>query len=193
MDDHAARMLRLMLRMSLTVIAVAWPASLAAQAETPEDVARQYFVAMRSEDAAALARVTHPAALAELRDLLAPLFASTLPEADEFRQRLLGVRTVPEARALSDTTVFANFIRALGGQLPIFTEALRSSSMEPVGHVIEGSDTAHVVYRVMIPLEGITLERMAVLSLGRQGETWRALLSGDYSELARVLRETLGG
>jgi hypothetical protein len=65
--------------------------------------------------------------------------------------------------------------------------------MEPVGHVKEGSDTAHVVYRVEIPLEGITIERMAVLSLGRQGETWRALLSGDYSELARVLREALGG
>lgn len=168
-------------------------APLPAQAEPPEVVAVRYFEAMRSEDAAALARVTHPDALAELRRLLAPLFESELPEADEFRQRLLGVRTAAEARALSDTTVFANFIRALGSQLPVFAQALRSSSMEPVGHVMEGPDTAHVVYRVKVPLEGITVERIAVLSLGRYGDTWGALLSGDYSELARVLRETLGG
>lgn len=186
-------MLRMLPPASLLVAALACPSGLAAQPDTPETVARRYFEAMRSEDAAALARVTHPEALAELRVLLAPLFESELPEAEEFRQRLLGVRTVREARALSDTTVFANFIRALGGQLPVFTQALRSSAMEAIGHVMEGPDTAHVVYRVTIPLEGITLERLAVLSLGRDGDTWGALLSGDYSELARVLRETLGG
>jgi hypothetical protein len=186
-------MLRLIPRTLLLAAVLADPAPLAAQAETPETVARRYFETIRSEDAAGLARVTHPAALAELRALLTPLFESRLPEADEFRQRLLGVRTVSEARALSDTTVFANFVRALGSQLPVFAEALRSSSITPVGHVMEGPDTAHVVYRVTIPFDGITLERTAVLSLGRRGESWGALLSGDYSELARVLRETLGG
>ncbi len=169
------------------------PVALPAQTETPEAVAEQYFGAMRSENVAAVAKLMHPDALAELRGLLEPLFQSTLPEADDFRQRFLGVRTVAEAQALSDTTVFVNFLGSLSSQVPMFSVALRAASMEALGHVTEGLETAHVVYRVTMEIEGLTVTRMAVLSLRRYGETWRGLLTGDYSELATVLRATLGG
>jgi hypothetical protein len=181
------------LRTVLLAIPLATPVALPAQTETPEAVAEQYFRAMRSENAAAVAKLMHPDALAELRDLLDPLFQSTLPEADDFRQRFLGVRTVTEAQALSDTTVFLNFLGSLADQLPVFGAALRGASMETLGHVTEGADTAHVVYRVTVEIEDLTVRRITVLSLRRHGETWRGLLTGDYSELAAVLRATLGG
>jgi hypothetical protein len=50
-----------------------------------------------------------------------------------------------------------------------------------------------VVYRVTVEIEDLTVRRITVLSLRRHGETWRGLLTGDYSELAAVLRATLGG
>ena len=167
--------------------------SLTAQTEPPEAVAERYFAAMRVEDAVAVAQLMHPDALAELRGLLEPLFLSTLPEANDFRQRFLGVRTAAEAQALSDTTVFVNFLGSLSGQVPLFGAALRGASMEALGHVSEGADTAHVVYRVTVEIESLTVQRMAVVSLRRYGDTWRGLLTGDYSQLATVLRATLGG
>lgn len=163
-----------------------------AQQELPEDVATEYLALMRARDWAGIARLTHPDAMAELRSLLDPLFTSTRPEADDFRLQLLGVRTVAEAQALSDTTTFINFLDAMGERVPAIDDVMRRATVEPIGHVARG-DTAYVVYRTTITVEGMPVSTLSVLPLLRAGAVWRGLLSGDFTSLATALRQALGG
>ena len=164
-----------------------------AQEIGPEPVAASYLSAMQAGDWAGMAKLMHPDALHQLREFMAPLFASGIPEAEEFRQQFLGVRTAAEAAALSDTTVFTNFVRALNARNPVATQALREAIIEQIGHVTEGPDIAHVVYRATLDVEGMSVTNVSVLPLKRSGDLWRVLLTGDYSALATALRQALGG
>ncbi len=71
-----------------------------AQEESPQQVTRRFMQAMQGGDWTGMAALMHPAALRQLRELLTVLFEAE--RADDIRQRLLGVSTVAEARALSE-------------------------------------------------------------------------------------------
>jgi hypothetical protein len=174
------------------ILGVGIPVGLAAQAETPEAVTQNYLDAMRRRDWKEIATLTHPDAFIELRQLLHPLFESSLPEADDFRQEFLGVRTVDEAKALTDTTVFINFLRLMGERLPPIEDGLRRAVIEPIGHVARG-DTAYVVYRSTTTVQAMPVSTLSVFSLRAVGDTWRAQLTADFTSLATALRQALGG
>jgi len=176
---------------AILLLPLAGPAE--AQESTPEATASAYMQAVRAGNWAGMAKLMHPEALNQLRTLMQPLFASNAPEADDFRQRFLGVRTAREAAALSDTTVFANFVRSLNEQNPTAAQALQAATIEEIGHVSEGPDVAHVVYRATLDVEGMTISNVNVLTVKRSGDDWRVLLTGDYSALATALRQALGG
>jgi hypothetical protein len=169
------------------------PTPLTTQDSTPESTATAYMQAVQHGRWADMASLMHPEALTQLRTLMEPLFSSKAPEADDFRQQFLGVRTVREAAALSDTTVFANFVRAINDRNPTAAEALRAATIDVIGHVGEGPDVAYVVYRATLDVEGMTISNVNVLTVKRWGDGWRVLLSGDYSALATALRQALGG
>lgn len=164
-----------------------------AQDTTPEAVAARYLSAMQAGDWTGMAAVMHPDALQQLRELMDPLFTSTVPEAEAFRQQFLGVRTAAEAAALSDTTVFTNFVRGLNARNPPAAQALSEARIEQIGHVTEGTDVAHVVYRATLDVEGMSVTNVSVMTLKRSGDGWGVLLTGDYSSLATALRQALGG
>src|SRR5580765_8388403 len=78
-------------------------------AETPEQVTDRFIAAMRAADWNGMAALMHPNALKQMRQLLAGVFEA--PNAGQIRQQLLGVNTVQQAQALSDTAVFASLMR----------------------------------------------------------------------------------
>jgi 2-C-methyl-D-erythritol 4-phosphate cytidylyltransferase len=57
-----------------------------------------------------------------------------------------------------------------------------------VGHVLEGNDVAHVVFRMRVAADGVTITKVQAMSLRRLGPTWRVLLSGDFEGLAAQSR-----
>lgn len=155
--------------------------------ETPEEFTQRYLEAVRAGEFQAMAGLMHVDALREIRDLLDPLFSS--PMGDEVARELLGLRSASETVAMSDTAVFVGFIRFVLWQNPELTEALRTAEMQILGHVSQGADTAHVVYRLELDVEGIRMSRMDVVSLRRTEDSWRALLTGDVSAVAAALRQ----
>ena len=100
----------------LVAVTVAGP-QLRAQSTDPEHVAQQYTEALRAGDWTHMAELMHPDALRELRILFDPLF--DLPAANDALPELLGVRTLDEARALSDTGLFAGFMQFIVNQDPV--------------------------------------------------------------------------
>lgn len=168
-----------------------WPTASAAQQESPEAVAIQYVTAMQLEDWQRVASLMHPDALAELRGLFDPLL--DIPEARPVILQFYGATSLEDARAQSDTAVFAHFVAFVSSQEPLVGEALRSSDVEIIGHLYEGEDMAHVVYRMTMSLEGMSVTQLDVFSVKRYGPTWRGMLKGDMSAVAAAIGEAVRG
>ena len=172
----------------LMIVLAAPPAHTQAPSETPEQVAGRFMEALRAADWHGMAILMHPDALREMRRLMAALFEA--PNADALREQLLGVRTGAEANALSDTGVFESLMRATSQQAGM-AEALRSATVQLLGHVDEGGDTTHVVYRMAMTIDSIPITRMDVMTLARSPYGWRGLLKGDLSALAARIRAAI--
>lgn len=157
-------------------------------AETPEQVTDRFIAAMRAADWQGMAALMHQNALKEMRQLLAGVFEA--PNAAEIRQQLLGVTTVQQAKAMSDTAVFAALMR-LTTQDADVAALLKSAKVQVLGHVNEGPDTAHVVYRMAMTINGIPITKMDVMSLARSPVGWRGLLKGDVTALAAGIRAAM--
>jgi hypothetical protein len=157
--------------------------------ETPEQVAGQFVDAMRAGNWGGMAHWMHPDALHQMRSLLQPLFESN--EADDVRQQILGNPSKTDATAMSDSAVFAALMQIMIQQEPSVVTALRSAQVQMLGHVAEGQDTVHVVYRMTMTIEGLTISRMDVFSLAHAPAGWRGLLKGDFSALASAIRAAI--
>ena len=156
--------------------------------ETPEQVTERFVAAMRAADWNGMASLMHQNALKEMRQLLSGVFEA--PNAGQIRQQLLGVTTVQQAQALSDTTVFASLMRMTTQDADV-AELLRSAKVQVLGHVNEGADTVHVVYRMAMTINGIPITKMDVMSLARSPVGWRGLLKGDVTALAAGIRAAM--
>jgi hypothetical protein len=156
--------------------------------ETPEQVTDRFIGAMRAADWQGMASLMHQNALKEMRQLLAGVFEA--PNGGPMRQQLLGVNTVQQARALSDTAVFAALMR-MTMQGADVAELLKTAKVQVLGHVNEGADTVHVVYRLAMTINGIPITKMDVMSLARSPVGWRGLLKGDVSALAAGMRAAM--
>jgi hypothetical protein len=156
--------------------------------ETPEQVTERFIAAMRAADWNGMASLMHQNALKEMRQLLSGVFEA--PNAGPIRQQLLGVTTVQQAQALSDTAVFASLMRTTTQDADV-AELLRSAKVQVLGHVNEGADTVHVVYRMAMTINGIPITKMDVMSLARSPVGWRGLLKGDVTALAAGIRAAM--
>lgn len=153
-------------------------------ADTPQAVAARYSAAMRASDWATVAQLSHPEALKQLKEMFGPLVAA---EPAKFGAVFFNVRSKEEYDQLSGITVLERLMRSLSKQVPEFAAAVEASEMKIVGHVKEEPDLAHVVYRMNTKVGDLSVSKTAVMTLKREGESWRALLSGSLEGLAAVL------
>jgi hypothetical protein len=168
------------------------PASAPAQdrAETPEAVTRQYAAAVRANDWVGTANLMHPEALARFRRMLMPILAAD--STGQLCRRLFDASSSAELAALPDDELFARFFRTLVTDAPELHAMFTGADLVPVGHVLEGTDVAHVVFRMKVAAGGVTLTKVQAVSLKRAGATWRVLLSGDIEGLAAALARRTG-
>ena len=159
--------------------------------ETPEEVTRQYSTAMRASDWVGTAELMHPDALAKFRRMFLPLLAAD--SSGELCQRLFAASSAAELAPLPDAELFARFFRTLVSGEPELNGMFAGADLVPIGHVLEGRDVAHVVFRMKVTAaDGVTLTKVQAVSLRRVGRTWRVLLSGDFEGLAAALARRTG-
>jgi hypothetical protein len=158
--------------------------------ETPEAVTRQYGAAMRANDWVGTAHLMHPDALAQFRRMFLPILAAD--STGHLCRRLFDASSTAELAALPDAELFARFFRTLVSDAPELNSMFAGSDLVPVGHVLEGNDVAHVVFRMKLAADGVTLTKVQAVSLRRAGPTWRVLLSGDFEGLAAAVARRVG-
>jgi hypothetical protein len=183
----------LILCLAAIAAAVAAPVSAGTaqeRSETPEAVTRQFGAAMRASDWVGTAQLMHPDALARFRGMFLPIVVAD--STGQLCQRLFATTSAAEVAALPDAELFARFFRTLVSGAPELSGMFAGADLVPVGHVLEGKDVAHVVFRMKVAADGVTITKVQAMSLRRSGQTWRVLLSGDFEGLAAALARRTG-
>ena len=168
----------------IVAVTVAPVAKAAAQA-TPEAAATAFGTAFAAGDWAGAARLMHPAALRQLRELFS--LALTNDKLGEARQKLFGLQSVAEATATPDTALFAAFLKNLMSRQPGFLEAMKTATITPIGHVQQG-DTVLVVTRIGLKAGGVAMTQFDVMPFLRDGQVWRGALKADFTNMAAMLK-----
>ena len=156
--------------------------------DTPEQVAQRYTEAIRRGDYMTAASLMDPQALHGFRTLLAELPDGV---SGDVWQRFLGVRSKGELYAISDTALYALFVRTRLERDSTVLSAFRASRITVLGHILEGRDTAHVLYRTTIVLSGAPLSTVNVVSLSRTRTGWRCVLQADMSAFVSAMVQAL--
>jgi hypothetical protein len=131
----------------------------------------------------------HPAALAQLRTLFEPIVTS--PGGSEVGAQIFQINTPEEFKAAPDTLLFARLMKAVSAQQGM-GDALRNSTITPLGHISQPGDTVFVVSRVGLSVEGIDLTTFEVMPFVLHQGQYRALLKADFTNMAKMLRKQLG-
>lgn len=167
---------------ALLLLAAA-PAALPAQ-ETPEAVAGRFLETLRAGDWAANAALMHPEAVGSFKRLFVELGGDHPEVVDE----LLGMK-LADLQAMPPAQAYEAFMRKFVGPLAELRQMIVGMRVEMLGHVAEGADLAHVVYRMRMETDGVSMSKVEVVPLRRDGAGWKVLLTADLENLAAALKE----
>ena len=96
------------------------------------------------------------------------------------------VRTPAEYDRLSEAQTFERLMRGLIQMVPEMRSTIATSKFQIIGHVMESSEVAHVVYRSKMTTQGLEVTKTEAISLRKSGTSWRVLLEGDIEGLAAM-------
>ncbi len=180
----------------LLLLALSTLTTRAAEEATPEAVTKRQIEAMRSLNWELVARYTHPKALAQLQSLFIPVViagetAKDNPAAAEMMRIVFAGKSADELSGMSPSAFFQIVMNGISGATPDFKSAMTGMEIVVLGHVNEGENLAHVVYRLSRPMGEGVATKIAITSVERDGETWKALLNSDLENVARAISSRL--
>jgi hypothetical protein len=159
-----------------------------------QKVVNEALDATKAADWQKFASLMHPDALREIKEALAPALEAAEADSAELRQamRLFGnPKSVKELLALSPDKFFARFLEGTTANVPRLRQVLTGSDFKVIGTVYETDGTAHVVYRGRLNVQGAAISKVDVISLKRDGDSWRMLMNTNFKGLAEQLRRSL--
>ena len=145
----------------------------AAAQQTPEQAAEQYFAQLRAEALGPSASLLAPGELEKLKTMMAALERRDTTTTYHLIAPVLNL----DHGAVASATPERVYTGVLN-RLRFVADIQQGAPIEIVGHVMEG-DTAHVLYRVRMAVDGADVSRREVISLVRHGGVWRVLLHPD--------------
>jgi hypothetical protein len=157
--------------------------------KTPEQTAVDFGTAIKSGDWSKAAQIMHPNALSQLRTLFEPIVST--PGGAQVAAQIFQINSAEEFKAAPDTLLFARLMKAVSAQQGM-GDALRNSTITPLGHIAQAGDTVFVVSRVGLSVEGIDLTTFEVMPFLLYQGQYRALLKADFTNMAKMLRKQLG-
>lgn len=142
------------------------------------------YEAYGASDFERAATLMHPDALADLQNMLV-VVAKDEPGMGRV---FTGAESAEALAALSPEEVYTRFIGSILKIQPDMADILGTMEAEVVGHVAEGDSLAHVLSRSTMSTSGATVTQMQVVTVRQYDDGWRALLSGDISSFAQMIR-----
>jgi hypothetical protein len=162
-----------------------------AGASSPEAIAARALSALKEDRIADFASAMHPDALKQLRSTLLDVVEAAEQEGavDDVLSMFKNVASVDELRGLDDVAMFTAFFEGMMQMQPRLREAFRGMTIDVIGHVPEGPDVVHAVYRGTITHGQTKVSKMSVMSLKADGDGCGMLLTGDIEAMAAALKQ----
>ena len=175
--------MKLKIAASVLIYAVATLA--VAQSQKPEEVARDYFLALKARGVSEVATYMHPAELSRFKEMLLPVYqAESEAGKSELRDATFGNGSSLADVQQADPKLFmSNFMKAIGaraGVQPTF------DSIDVLG-VIPEDQLMHVVTRVKVGSPPVSVTKMEVVTLKVHDGKWMLMLSGQFEGIAQAL------
>src|SRR5262249_27699261 len=104
-----------------------------------------------------------------------------------------GAKSVADVKALDDRLLLAKFLRGVLDLKPELKKALATAKTEMLGHVAEGKDKAHVVYKLIVEFDATPVVNITVNCLQKHGAKWMLLLSGDMEGMVAMMKQQVAG
>jgi hypothetical protein len=185
--------------MTAVVLALLIPIPLLAdepktKSDTPEAVAGRAINALKEDRLNDFAKDMHPDALKELKSALVSVAeaAAKSGEGKEILALLGDAKSVADLKKLDDQQFFVAFYRGLIRLQPKLKQVLSTADVKIIGHVMEGEDTAHVVHRMIMDVEGIRVSKTDIISMRKRESSWGMLLTGDLENVTKSLKRQFG-
>lgn len=161
-----------------------------AQEKNPEAVATRALAALKENRIADFAKSMHPEALKQPKVTLLEVVteAEKQERVDEVLTIFKNVKSADDLRKLDDVAFFTAFFEGVMQLQPRVRDALRGTTLDVIGHVPEGPDVIHVVYRGTVTQGDVKVSKMSVMSLKAHGDDWGMLLTGDIEGMAAMLK-----
>jgi hypothetical protein len=156
-------------------------------AATPEAATTGYMAAVSRGDWIGAAKRMHPEALQKLKQMIQPIFS--VPGSEAGTKAIFGISKPVDYDRMTGEQVFERLMRFMLRQSPELASAMRGAQNTVIGHVTEGTELAHVVYRMTVSVNEISVTQTGVVSLKKSGEEWRVLLTGEMEGLAAALAQ----
>ena len=179
----------------LAIVLACAPAR-AAEEATPEAVAKRQIEAMRTLNWELVARYTHPRALEQMQSLFIPVViagsaAKDSPAAQEMMKIVFAGKSADELSSMAPAAFFQIVMKGISGATPDFKFAMSGMDVQILGSVKEGENIAHVVYRLNRTIGDAVATKIAITTVERDGETWKAQLNADLENVARAISSRL--
>ena len=172
--------------------------ALTVRAATPEEVAKGYMEAVKSGDMEHVATFMHPAAMEKFKGILVQVAeVVTVADADADPKKNTAIRVLfgdvkpAAAKDVPAKDLFVSFLGNLAKAIPLLRQMLADSTYAFIGHVDEGGNQTHVIYRATLTTGGTAVTKMEVLTLKRDGEEWKVMLTGDIESFVGGLTRQL--
>lgn len=147
-----------------------------------------YTEAFAALDVERAATYMHPEALEGIKTLV--LDIAKLDTTGLMLGMMFGVdqATVQE---MDGTAVYKSLIGAVMRLQPQMEAMMSGMQAVLIGHVNESEDLVHVLTRTRLTVMGEPLEQVQMLSLKRDGDTWKMLLDSEYEAMMVGIRAQL--
>ena len=168
-------------------------AVMSADAQTPEEITREYFAKIQTRQWSDLAGFFDPVSLKEFRNLFD--FLDAIPK-EEVRQQVLAMffgkeMSLEKVKKLSDAQFFNALMSGLLSTV-VKTGRLNFDRLEIIGSIPEGQEFVHVLTRNRLSVGKVSGEKLEVLTFKRVDGLWKMTISGKMADMALQLRRSLG-
>ncbi len=152
--------------------------------ESPEAASQKSFDAVRSGRIDEFTRMMLPADLERFKkSMLVIVDMAKSKGQEEQLLQLFNVKTDDELRQLDAADFLSRLMKKT--MPPDTAQMYANSTFEMLGHVMEGDDIAHCVYKLVIP---DIMSKTSIASLKKVGSDWKLLLTSDQEKVLQALK-----
>ncbi|SYZ72555.1 exported hypothetical protein [Candidatus Zixiibacteriota bacterium] len=151
-------------------------------ASTPESVMQKFFEAMKAGDAKTAADLMDPQILSDFASGMKKIITATDSSIREQQWGGLIQRagSLDKLLALDSVQIFETFLK-FSFEQEQGNEIFKKISYKILGHVMEGDDKAHVLFRVYPDSADESTSALDIFSVRKRGAQWKALYRGDMT------------